>query len=163
PGLAKLTFTPQRASVRSRAWAPFMPRLHVIFPGRLHRAPDPAPMLLPGAGDFDLLRECPLCTVLAGECRAGGWRAGLEAPAGGARLRELRRGRIGTRVLRAWTHPGPGVRADGRRLGRRHHPLRYGRRLWRRSQRARNRALDLLARGDACAHDEDVQPDASWG
>ena len=66
----------------------------------------------------------------------------VDAGADRARLRELRRRRIGARVLRAGTGRGPGTGADGRRLGARHHPLRHGRRVRRRAQRARDRTVD---------------------
>ena len=85
---------------------------------------------------------------------------GPHGPPDRAGLRQLRRGRLGTGVLRPGAERGPGVRADGRRLGVRPHPLRYGRRLRRRAQRAGDRPLDRLARGPPAADDQDLQPDA---
>ena len=80
-------------------------------------------------------------------------------PARRARLRELRGRRLGARAVRPGTEPGPGVRADGRRVGAGDRPLRHCRRVRRRAQRADDRRLDAEPRRAPAAHDKDVQPD----
>ena len=76
-----------------------------------------------------------------------------------ARLRELRRRRVGAGVLRAGDRARRGVRDHGPRLGRRDHVVRHRRRVRRRHERALDRRVDARARRAAEAHDQGLPLD----
>ena len=78
---------------------------------------------------------------------------------GRARLRELRRRRLGAGVLRAGDRARRGVRDHGPRLGRRDHVVRHRRRLRRRHERALDRRVDARARRAAEADDQGLPLD----
>src|SRR5262249_51597089 len=101
-------------------------------------------------------------TATSGQPRArdAGRRPGAHRGACRPGVRELRRDRLGSRVLRPGADRGPGLRADGRGLGGRDRVVRHRRRLRRRPQRTGHRPLDGRARDPAAAHHQDVQPDA---
>ena len=85
--------------------------------------------------------------------------AAMTWPRDRARLRQLRRHRLGARLLRQGLERGGGARDHGRRLGGGHPLVRHGGRLRRRPQRVVHRPLARRppARGPA-RHDEGLQP-----
>ncbi len=78
------------------------------------------------------------------------------------RLRQLRRHRLGARVLREGRDARRGVRDHGRRLGGRHHDLRHRRRLRRGPQRGDDRRMAPLGAGVPTASSSRRRRSTRW-